>query len=109
MLISLSIKTLTLSSLILLIATPYIWRPIEAYSDRQMEASIGFREKDFTEFLKGEALSLVLDASISNLRILYAGILGVGVFRSIDGGLNWTQFLVVPLRSYSPLTKLWLI
>ena len=50
-------------------------------------------KRSFTEFLEGEALSLVLDASISNLKILYAGILGVGVFRSIDGGLNWTQVL----------------
>lgn len=42
----------------------------------------------------GDARSLMVDASTPpNARILYAGISGRGVFRSNNGGQNWTQVL----------------
>ena len=42
----------------------------------------------------GDARSLEVDRSTpANARILYAGISGRGVFRSNDGGQNWTQVL----------------
>ncbi len=42
----------------------------------------------------GDARSLEVDRSTpANARVLYAGISGRGVFRSGDGGQNWTQVL----------------
>src|SRR5262245_24018811 len=42
----------------------------------------------------GDGPAFVLDTStLAGARILYAGISGRGVFRSNDGGLNWTQIL----------------
>ncbi|MCW2650296.1 MAG: hypothetical protein JWR32_1272 [Mycobacterium sp.] len=51
--------------------------------------------------------SLELDTTTpANARVLYAGVNGSGVFRSTDGGANWTSVLSLPAAAQKVIARL---